>query len=110
METLAKELLKKITQICVEYHYFKKTDAIEKGKEMAEEIQQFTSGFLQGNIYGMTEEEYTGLKNYVLQVLKDYMEAVEQQDIVLMIDTLDYGLRELINIFIDEDVGEDGNE
>lgn len=110
METLAKKLLEKITKICVEYHYFKRTDAVEKGIELAEDIQRFTSGFLQGNIYGMDEEEYIGLQNYVLQVLKDYMEAVEQRDMVLMIDTLDYGLRELINIFVDTENGDAGNE
>ncbi len=31
---------------------------------------------------------------YVIQTLKDYIEAAEQEDTVLMLDTLDYGLRE----------------
>lgn len=38
------------------------------------------------------------------------MEALEQRDAVLMIDTLDYGLRELIDIFVDVEDGEAENE
>lgn len=110
METLAKSLGMKINQICVGYHYLNQSNTIEQGRGLAEEIRQFTAGFLQGNIYGMEDEEYIGLQNYVLQVLKDYMEALEQRDMVLMIDTLDYGLRELIHIFVDTEDGEAENE
>lgn len=67
METLAKELRDKINQICVGYHYANQSNVVEQGRKLAEEIQQFASGFLQGNIYGMDEEEYIGLQNYVLR-------------------------------------------
>lgn len=110
METLAKQLLEKINQICVQYYYFRKTNIVELGKNLAGDIQQFAGGFLQGNIYGMEENEYTELQNYVVGVLKDYTEAIEQNDMVLMADTLDNGLRELLNVFVDIDDGENSNE
>ncbi len=51
----------------------------------------------------MEEKEYAEFGHYVLQVLEDYMEAVKQQDMLYMLDTLDNGLRELLNIYIDTD-------
>ena len=109
METLAKELKKDIDIICIGYHYDRQTNVVEKGKELSEKIQRFASFFLQGNIFGIEEDEYGGLKAYTLQVLEDYVQALEQRDMVLMIDTLDYGLRELLYIFIDKD-NEDEND
>lgn len=102
MEKLALKLREKIDTICYSFHYHKDNNVLKKGWELADEIKVFCSYFLQGNIFGMEEREYLDFQQYVLQVLKDYMEAVEQQDEVLMLDTLDYGLRELVNIYIDE--------
>lgn len=110
MEALAKELRRNIDLICIGYHYDRRTDVIEKGKALSKKIEELVSVFLSGNIFGMEEEEYIGLQNYVLQVLRDYTQALEQRDMVLMIDTLDYGVRELFMIFIDEDTVEEKNE
>lgn len=110
METLARELKHEINIICIEYYYLKEINVIEKSRKLLDKIQEFTKGFLQGNIYGMEEEEYQMLQNFVLQCLDDYIEAVGQQDMVRMVDTLDYGLRELINIYIDPDTMEETNE
>lgn len=103
MEELAKELLLKINDICICYHYFKKADTVEKGIGLSEKIQQFVSVLLEGNIFGMEKEEQEGFQNYVLQTLEDYAEAAVQRDAVLMVDTLDYGFRELLDIFVNEE-------
>lgn len=110
MEKLAKTIRDKIDNICGRFHYFKDQNVLNRSQELAPEIQQFCSYFLQGNIFGMEEDEYIEFRQYVIQVLEDYLEAVEQQDIVYMLDTLDYGLRELLNIFIDTNAGELKNE
>lgn len=109
MEELAIKLRNKIDNICGSFHYYKNENVLSESQKLAEEMQQFCSVFLQGNIYGMEEDEYQAFKGYVLQVLKDYVEAQRQQDMVWMLDTLDYGLRELLNIYIDEDAQEREN-
>lgn len=106
MEALALKLRNGIDIICGGYHYYKIGKVLEAALELAEDIQNFCGSFLQGNIYNMEEEEYEGLRQYVLQILEEYVEAVEQQDLVYMLDTLDYGLRELLNIYIDEEAEE----
>lgn len=101
MEALAKKLRKEIDKICIEFYYYKQVNVVEKASKLAEDIQTYAATFLQGNVFGMEQEEYAGLQAYVIQVLEDYMEAIRQQDMVLMLDTLDYGLRELLMIYID---------
>lgn len=109
MEELAKELLQQINNICVGYHYFRQTDTVDKGKELIERIQQFTSVLLESNVCD-TKEERLDFQNYVVQVLKDYTEAIVQRDAVQMVDTLDYGLRGLLDIFAKADDGEEKDE
>ena len=109
MEVLAKELRTEIDLICIEYHYGKQTNIIEKIGKIQGKIQQYFSFFLQDNIFGLSEEEYECLSQYVLQVLKDYVEALANEDMVLMIDTVEWGFRELLNLVI-EDNGEAVNE
>ena len=110
MEELAKKINIRIDNICGGFHYYKDGNVLGKSRELAGEIGQFCSYFLQGNVFGMEDGEYEKLQPYVVQVLEDYMEALKQQDTVYMLDTLDYGLRELLNIYIDTDTGETGHE
>lgn len=107
MEELAKILIFKLDMLCITYHYGKKTVVFEGVKEMAADIQEFTGTLLEGIRVGDIEDEDGILRDYITQVLKDYIEAVKYRDSVLMIDTLDYGLRELLNIVAEE---EDGDE
>lgn len=99
MEELAQELLEKIGGICVEYYYGKKPDVIIEGEKLAEKIREFTFSLLQGISTQEQDEENMLLQQYILEVLNDYTESVCQKDIVLMIDALDFGLRELLDIF-----------
>ncbi len=110
METLARELAKKVDLICIEYHYMRRTDIVERAKALAGEIQQLVSVLLQGNVFGMEEEEYNSLQSYVIQVLTDYTEAIAQRDMVRMADALEFGLRDLLDIYIDTDSGENQDE
>ena len=100
MEELAKEINEKMTRICIEYLFLKQTDVITKVLPLTEDIQSFLNVFLQGNVFGIEEEDYEQLLSYAFRVAEDYVEAISQKDAVLMIDTLDYGLRELLNIYL----------
>lgn len=100
MEEKAKELRTVIDTICGGYHIYKDEEVIEKSQKAANQIQEYCKFFLQGNIFDMGEEEYQDLCGYVVQTLEDFVESLEQRDTVLMLDTLDYGLRELVNLYL----------
>lgn len=108
MERLARELRCGIDIACGAYYYHKDEGVLLKGIALAERIQKFCGSFLQGNIYGMEDVEYQEFQAFVIGVLEDYLEAVKQKDLVYMLDTLDYGLRELVDIY--EGAEEEGNE
>lgn len=99
MEEKAKELWVIIDTVCGGYHIYKDEKVIEKVRKAAGKIQEYCAFFLQGNIFGMEEEEYQKLYRYVVQVLEDFVEALEQGDTIWILDTLDYGLRELVDIY-----------
>lgn len=106
MEEQARELIQEIDRLCMEFYYLKSHGTIERTKEIIPNIQKFITIFLNGNIFGITEDEYENLKNFSLEILADITDALENRDEVLMIDTLAYGLRELAVIFVDGE-GED---
>jgi len=106
MDTLAMELMGQIEKICSEYYFMKQTNVIEKVQKIHGDIQTYMNFLLSGNIYDLDEEEYNYLGQYVVQILRDYSQAIVNRDSVLMIDTLDYGLKELLNITISADNGE----
>ena len=103
MEDKAKQLWVVIDTICGGYHIYKDEKVIEKAKQAAGQVQEYCEVFLQGNYFGLDEEAYGELCSYVVQVLRDFVEALEQEDTVLMLDTLDYGLRELIDLYREKD-------
>lgn len=111
MESLARELIQGIDTVCEGYHYYKDEEIVlEKAPEFVTKIQKICGFFLQGNLFGLEEEEYLGLQSYVVEVLRDYTEALEQRDILYILDTLDYGVRELVHIYIDAIAEETGHE
>lgn len=109
MEEKARELIKELDQLCIEYYLFKSHGTIERAKKIIPNIQEFITIFLSGNIFRIDDIEYESIKNYSLEVLRDITDALENRDEVLMIDTLAYGLRSLAEIFVDGEC-EDGEE
>lgn len=103
MEEKARALWVIIDTICGGYHIYKDEKVIEKAKKAAGQIKEYCTCFLQGNIFGIEEEMYQKLCCYVVQVLEDFVEAMEQEDTVLMLDTLDYGLRDIVDLYCKKD-------
>lgn len=109
MEELVDNLLYKINLLCMKHHY-KKMNIMEEGREMAGDVEKFSKLLLQWISTNANNKEGQELQGYILEVLNDYMNAVHDHDVVLLVDTLDYGLRELLNIFKEEDGEKKSNE
>ncbi len=101
MEELAKKLQNSIDEICRDVYYRKQYDAVSRGAELKDDIELFTSELLR-ILQSDTSEEASQIKEFTLQVLTDYVEAAANEDELLMTDTLDNGLSELLKLFIDE--------
>lgn len=101
MEELAVELLKEITDLCVRYHYFRENSLINDVKKITPRIQEFVSKLLDMIEQQADSQDKDDILEYTNGVINDYVSAIQNADVVLLIDTLDYGLRELLNMFAD---------
>ena len=76
---------------------------IDKAKELFPQIHEFSDWFLKENIFGIDEVFYQKMKMNLVNILKDCMTAIEQNDRVLMLDALEYGISEYLQLFLPED-------
>lgn len=104
MEEKIIELFEKINNIGFYCVYYKKSDYyVEKAKELLPDISAFTEWFLSENIFGIEEEIYLMMQQDILEILHDCMEALKENDNVLMLDALENGLGKLLKQFIPDE-------
>lgn len=101
MDDKIKSLFQSVYQMSFRYLIEQKRDIVVQVKEIIPQIQEFVLWFLEGNRFGIEDELYQEMQNYVLQVLSDIMDAITQNDRVLLHDAIAYGLMEFLRIFID---------
>lgn len=94
-------LYQSMYQISYGYLIEQKRENIELVKKIIPQIQEFVLWFLEGNRFGIEEVLYKEMQSYLLQVLEDITNAIEQKDRVLLHDALAYGMMEYLKIFMD---------
>lgn len=107
MEDKIIKLYEKIRDISAYYLIYQKRDNIEQTKKLITDIEEFAVWFLEENIFGRENTLYQNMCTNLLEVLHDILEALEQEDCVLLHDALVYGFGEYLEIFINE--GQEGN-
>lgn len=75
---------------------------IDKAKELFPQIQEFSDWFLKENIFEIDEVFYQKMQINLVDILKDCINAIEQNDRVLMLDALEYGISEYLQLFLPE--------
>lgn len=82
------------------YLIYRKRESLEEIREKLPQIQEFVLWFLEENRLGVETELYQEICNNMLQILKDLLEALEQDDAVLLHDAVAYGLMEYLKLFV----------
>ena len=104
MEKKIIELFEKINYMGFYCVYYKKNDYyVEKAKELLPDITTFTEWFLSENVFGIEEDIYLMMQQDILEILQDCMDALRENDNVLMLDALENGLGKLLKLFIPEE-------
>ncbi len=93
-------LYQSVCQISTGYLLEQKRNNIDLVKEIIPQIQEFVLWFLEENRFGIEEELYCEMQNYLLRVLEDITCAIAQGDRVLLHDAVNYGLMEYLKMFI----------
>ncbi|MGN1174748.1 MAG: hypothetical protein ACI4S1_04745 [Roseburia sp.] len=87
-----------------------KRDYVNQAKKLIPEIQAFTNWFLNGNNFGIEDNLYQALTENLLDILRDCMLAFEQEDRVLLLDALEYGIGEYLKMFLPDRYIEERNK
>lgn len=98
------QLRKKINDISVGYLFFQKKDNVERMKELIPHIQEFIMWFMQDNQFGIETQLYKDMQADLLGILQDILQALEQDDKVLMHDATAYGLVNYLECFTEDTV------
>lgn len=102
MEQQVETLYDNVTRICAEYIFIRKNDVFEETKKLLPEISEFSRMFFNNNEYELPEDDYAHLQRLLLDDLADCIQGMEQRDVVLLMDALDFGLREWLKILLPE--------
>ena len=100
MEEKIKKLYKEIVDISAGYLIYQKRNNIALIKKIIPQIQEFVLWFIEENRFEIEEELYIGIQQQLIDVLKDILDAIKQEDVVLLNDAIAHGLREYLELFI----------
>ncbi|MFG6384734.1 MAG: hypothetical protein K1V96_10820 [Lachnospiraceae bacterium] len=101
MEEKIKSLFQSVNLIAMDYLFRQKQNNIKPIQELIPQIQEFVLWFLEENRFGIEEELYRDMQNYLLQVLEDISTAMSQEDRVLLHDAIAYGLIDYLKLFVE---------
>lgn len=101
MEDNIQKLYHQVRDIGAWYMIYQIHDNIERTKKIIPEIQEFVLWFLEENRFGIENELYQGMSCNLIDILKDILGALEQDDMVLLNDAMSYGLMEYLQLFLD---------
>ncbi|WP_135990537.1 hypothetical protein [Petralouisia muris] len=103
MEERIQNLYQKLRDISALYLIYRMQNNVEQVKKIIPEIQEFVLWFLDGNRFGIEEGLYQGMCQNVIVILDDILQAMKQEDIVLLHDAVAYGLMEYLQLFVEEE-------
>ncbi|MDD7642134.1 MAG: hypothetical protein PUK75_06640 [bacterium] len=96
------ELYKIVFSTCVEFAVYQK-DVVSNVEQMLPMLNELGSLYFTENYYRLDEEDYHLVQMLLTDILKDITQGLEQQDRVLLEDTLEYGLLKFLEIFLEDD-------
>ncbi len=98
MEEKIRDLHQKVQKIINGYLIYQKRDNIEQMKKIVPQIQEYVLWFMEENKLNINQEKYQELKNNLIFVLEDILEAMEQGDRVLLNDALAWDFVEYLKL------------
>lgn len=92
-------LYKKVYCACVEFAVYQKKNIKERIIEFWPVLGVFAKQFFEKSDFEF-EEEYLQLRQVLLEIINDIVQGMEQEDIILLQDAVEFGLKEFLEIFI----------
>lgn len=103
MEEKIQVLFHKLRDIGISFLIYQERNITEQVKKIIPEIQEFVLWFLEENRFGIEEELYQDMSSNLLHILEDILEALKQNDTVLLYDAVENGLLDYLRLFVDSE-------
>lgn len=97
-----RDLYTKIDNCCKTEIVMRNHQLIKNVKVLMPSIIDFTNIILDASNFDMDDETYQALRIHYMSIVEDLMNGLENQDEVLVMDSLYGGLLEFIKMFLDE--------
>lgn len=102
-KTQLEQLYVKIFGLCAGFAVYRES-ILQPAQAILPEITCVAEEILHTEDFGLNEEEDRLVRQLLLDILDDLVQSITYQDEVLLEDTLEYGLKEYLEMFItDED-------
>lgn len=106
MEENLLKLYNRLQEINEDFLDYQKRKDLRPVRECFGQIQEFAMWFMELNRLKEDDMVWFHLNERLIEILQDMIEAIEQQDYVLMHDSIAYGLMEYLEIFVTNSRGE----
>lgn len=97
-----KDLYTKIDNCCRTEIVRRNHQLVKNTKELMPDIIEFTNVVMDSSNFELDDETYQILRIQYVGIVEDLMSGLENQDEVLVMDSLYGGLLEFINLFLDD--------
>lgn len=96
------ELYEKIKDCCDLELARRDHQLVKNVKQLIPDIMEFTNVILEPSNFDCDTDTYQALQAQYMSIIQDLMNGIDNQDEVLVMDSLYGGLLEFINLFLDE--------
>ena len=97
------ELYKEVFNSCVKFAVYGKTTIVSDVRKLLPELKAFTEGFVRENKFQIDNEDYEQLVRVLLDIMKDIIQGIDQEDNILLEDTCEFGLKPFLEMFFSEE-------
>lgn len=101
-KTLLEQLYVKVFGLCASFAVYRK-NIMNEIRAIFPEIRCIAEEILHTADLGLNQEEDRFVRQLLIDTLEDLVQAMTYQDEVLLEDTVEYGLKELLELFISDE-------
>lgn len=101
-KTLLEQLYVKIFELCAKFAVYHES-VMDAVRLIFPEIKCLAEDILYTEDLGLNEEDGRLVRQLLVDILQDLVQSITYQDEVLLEDTLEYGLKDFLEMFIADD-------
>ena len=96
------ELYKDVFRSCVSFAVYEENSIIKDLLNYWDNLKSFIDFFCKKNELSIDEEDYNNLKKVLLEITNDIVNGINNKDIILLEDTVEFGLLPFLEMFFSD--------